>query len=51
MEGSRPLVGVIMGSKSDWETMANAAKALDALGIPYEVDVMSAHRTPTLVDE
>jgi len=40
-----------MGSKSDWETMANAAKALDALGIRYEVNVMSAHRTPALVDE
>jgi 5-(carboxyamino)imidazole ribonucleotide mutase len=40
-----------MGSKSDWETMVNAAKALDALGIPYEVNVMSAHRTPALVDE
>ena len=48
---STPLVGILMGSKSDWETMANAAKALDALGIPYEVNVMSAHRTPTLVDE
>lgn len=46
-----PLVGIMMGSKSDWETMANAAKALDALGIPYEVHVMSAHRTPHLVDE
>ena len=46
-----PLVGIMMGSKSDWETMANAAKALDALGIPYEVHVMSAHRTPDLVDE
>ena len=46
-----PLVGIMMGSKSDWETMANAAKALDALGIPYEVHVMSAHRTPALVDE
>ena len=46
-----PLVGILMGSKSDWETMANAAKALDALGIPYEVNVMSAHRTPSLVDE
>ena len=46
-----PLVGILMGSKSDWETMANAAKALDTLGIPYEVNVMSAHRTPTLVDE
>src|SRR5581483_126175 len=50
--GSRsPLVGIIMGSKSDWETMANAAKALDVLGIAYEVHVMSAHRTPALVDE
>jgi 5-(carboxyamino)imidazole ribonucleotide mutase len=47
----RPLVGILMGSKSDWETMASAAKALDTLGIPYEVNVMSAHRTPTLVDE
>ncbi len=45
------LVGIIMGSKSDWETMAHAAKALDALGIAYEVNVMSAHRTPALVDE
>jgi 5-(carboxyamino)imidazole ribonucleotide mutase len=46
-----PLVGIIMGSKSDWETMAHTAKALDALGIAYEVNVMSAHRTPALVDE
>jgi 5-(carboxyamino)imidazole ribonucleotide mutase len=46
-----PLVGIIMGSKSDWETMANAAKALDQLGIAYEANVMSAHRTPALVDE
>jgi 5-(carboxyamino)imidazole ribonucleotide mutase len=47
----KPLVGILMGSKSDWDTMLNAAKALDALGIPYEVNVMSAHRTPTLVDD
>ena len=40
-----------MGSKSDWETMAHAAKAFDQLGIAYEVNVMSAHRTPALVDE
>jgi len=46
-----PMVGIIMGSKSDWETMSNAAKTLDALGIAYEVNVMSAHRTPELVDE
>lgn len=48
---AQPLVGILMGSKSDWETMAHAAKALDALGIAYEVNVMSAHRTPALVDE
>jgi 5-(carboxyamino)imidazole ribonucleotide mutase len=46
-----PLVGIIMGSKSDWETMSNAAKTLDSLGIAYEVNVMSAHRTPEFVDE
>src|SRR5712692_7405596 len=51
MAGSAPLVGIIMGSKSDWETMVNAAKALDALGIAYEVNVMSAHRTPALVEK
>src|SRR6185503_8061933 len=51
MSTPAPLVGIIMGSKSDWETLANAAKALDAIGIPYEVSVMSAHRTPALVDE
>lgn len=50
-ETAGPLVGILMGSKSDWETMASAAKALDALGIAYEVNVMSAHRTPALVDE
>src|SRR5262245_43731789 len=50
-DSPNPLVGIIMGSKSDWETMANAAKALDVLGVPYEVNVMSAHRTPTLVEQ
>jgi 5-(carboxyamino)imidazole ribonucleotide mutase len=45
------LVGVIMGSKSDWETMSHAARTLDSLAIGYEVRVMSAHRTPALVDE
>ncbi len=48
---TRPLVGIIMGSKSDWETMSHAAQTLDALAIPYEARVMSAHRTPDLVDE
>ena len=46
-----PLVGVIMGSRSDWETMSNATETLDDLGIPYEVRVVSAHRTPDLMFE
>ncbi|HYO96501.1 MAG TPA: 5-(carboxyamino)imidazole ribonucleotide mutase [Polyangiaceae bacterium] len=41
-----PLVGVIMGSKSDWETLRHAAETLDELGIAHEVRVVSAHRTP-----
>ena len=41
-----PVVGVIMGSRSDWETMRHAAEMLDELGIPYEKEVVSAHRTP-----
>lgn len=44
-----PLVGIIMGSRSDWETMSNSANTLDALGIPYETRVVSAHRTPDLL--
>ena len=47
----QPLVGLIMGSKSDWETMAHAAATLDQLGVPYEVRVVSAHRTPRLMAE
>ena len=43
---AKPLVGVIMGSRSDWETMQYAVETLDALAIPYEVEVVSAHRTP-----
>ncbi len=46
-----PLVGLIMGSTSDWETMQHAARTLDALGIPYEKRVISAHRTPKLMYE
>lgn len=42
----RPLVGIVMGSKSDWETMRHAAETLKQLGIPYEVRILSAHRTP-----
>jgi 5-(carboxyamino)imidazole ribonucleotide mutase len=44
-----PLVGLIMGSRSDWETMRHAADTLDALGVPYERRVVSAHRTPDLL--
>ncbi len=44
-----PLVGVIMGSRSDWETLRHAAEALEALGVPHEVRVVSAHRTPDLL--
>ena len=40
------LVGIIMGSKSDWPTMEQAAKLLDDFGIPYETEIVSAHRTP-----
>ena len=43
---SRPVVGIIMGSQSDWETMNNAAETLKALGVPHEAEVVSAHRTP-----
>jgi 5-(carboxyamino)imidazole ribonucleotide mutase len=46
-----PLVGIIMGSRSDWETMHHAAETLDALAVPYEVRVVSAHRTPDLLFE
>jgi 5-(carboxyamino)imidazole ribonucleotide mutase len=41
-----PIVGVVMGSKSDWETMRHACEVLAELGIPYEAKVVSAHRTP-----
>jgi 5-(carboxyamino)imidazole ribonucleotide mutase len=47
----KPLVGIIMGSKSDWPTMSNAVDTLDDLGVPYETRVVSAHRTPDLLFE
>jgi 5-(carboxyamino)imidazole ribonucleotide mutase len=47
----KPLVGIIMGSASDWETMQSAAELLDRLAIAYEVRVVSAHRTPDLLFE
>ena len=46
-----PLVGIIMGSTSDWETMQHAAKTLTDLGVPHETRVVSAHRTPDLLFE
>jgi 5-(carboxyamino)imidazole ribonucleotide mutase len=42
----RPAVAIIMGSRSDWPTLRGAAESLDALGVPYEAKVVSAHRTP-----
>jgi 5-(carboxyamino)imidazole ribonucleotide mutase len=47
----KPLVGIIMGSSSDWETMRLAADQLTALGVPFESRVISAHRTPDLLFE
>src|ERR1700744_3730563 len=47
----KPLVGIIMGSSSDWETMQAAAEMLDKLSVPHEVRVVSAHRTPDLLFE
>jgi 5-(carboxyamino)imidazole ribonucleotide mutase len=46
MPEEAPLVGIIMGSRSDWETMRHAADMLDSLHVPHEVRVVSAHRTP-----
>jgi 5-(carboxyamino)imidazole ribonucleotide mutase len=48
---SRPLVGIIMGSSSDWETMEHAVRTLTVLGVPHETRVVSAHRTPDLLFE
>jgi 5-(carboxyamino)imidazole ribonucleotide mutase len=48
---AEPVVGVIMGSRSDWETMRHACDTLDDLGIPFETRVVSAHRTPDLMRE
>lgn len=46
---SQPIVGVIMGSKSDWPTMCHAVEMLKQFGVPHEVKVVSAHRTPDLM--
>lgn len=47
----QPLVGIIMGSSSDWETMRHAAQTLEELGVPFETRIVSAHRTPDLLFE
>ncbi|WP_457095701.1 5-(carboxyamino)imidazole ribonucleotide mutase [Lysobacter sp. P5_B9] len=47
--GEAPLVGIVMGSRSDWETMQHAAARLEALGVPHEIRVVSAHRTPDVL--
>ena len=47
----QPLVGIIMGSKSDWTTLSHTAEILEKLGVPHEVRVVSAHRTPDLLFE
>jgi 5-(carboxyamino)imidazole ribonucleotide mutase len=47
----KPLVGIIMGSTSDWETLKPATEVLEQLGVPFEVRVVSAHRTPDLLFE
>lgn len=51
MSQAEPLVGVIMGSKSDWPTMEKAAELLEELEVPFEARVVSAHRTPDLLHE
>ena len=51
MAKEQVLVGLIMGSQSDWETMQNAADTLSALAIPHEIKVVSAHRTPDMMFE
>ncbi|HWF44997.1 MAG TPA: 5-(carboxyamino)imidazole ribonucleotide mutase [Candidatus Kapabacteria bacterium] len=48
---NKPLVGIIMGSKSDWETMLEAHRVLDDFGVPHEYRVLSAHRAPNAVAE
>lgn len=49
MPSPPPLIGIIMGSKSDWETLSHSAETLKALGVSFEVRVVSAHRTPDLL--
>lgn len=46
MANDTPVIGILMGSKSDWDVMSNATDTLDGLNIPYEVNILSAHRNP-----
>ncbi len=46
---SKPVIGIAMGSQSDWKVMAHAARQLDDFGVPYEAQIVSAHRTPDLL--
>ncbi len=46
MQNDKPLVGIVMGSQSDWSTLKHAAKILEELEIPHEARIVSAHRTP-----
>ena len=48
---SEPLVGIIMGSQSDWPVLGHAAETLESLGVPHETRIMSAHRTPERLNE
>lgn len=50
-QSSPPVVGLVMGSRSDWETMSHAASQLEALAVPFEREVVSAHRTPARLFE
>lgn len=51
MDNQTPVVGVVMGSQSDWDTLEHAIKVLQTLAIPYHAEVVSAHRTPDLLFE
>jgi len=51
MSQSEPKVGIIMGSQSDWSVMRNAADRLEAMGVPYEAKIISAHRTPDRLEK
>ncbi len=48
---NKPLVGIIMGSQSDWPVLGHAAETLESLGVPHETRIMSAHRTPERLNE